>query len=343
MRKGRWIATGCCALVLALTVTFDAASTLRPADAAVAAPPLTATALASQISGASRSNSVGTIQPTLKEVLSKPAWRFVGLQQIPPACNPRVTPLIVTNPIPCTFGPASATRTVALVGASHAGMWLSALIAMANQDGFILKSFIYAGCPPVMMDFNSGLIRFDGLVVSAQSCMAWNTNVASQVNALGPDVVIVGGGTEAASSVPATFNQYTSGMSAFISRFSAPTKVILGSTTYRTSTQETARCVNSHISAVTACNALYNGLSANDPTKILLRRDQLVAAQTGAQLVPLISLTCTPSTKAKPVAVCPPVVNHRLVYTDGSHLSDSYVTYVAPVFRSLLSPVLNAS
>jgi len=41
------------------------------------------------------------------------------------------------------------------------------------------------------------------------------------------------------------------------------------------------------------------------------------------------------------VAVCPPVVNHHMVYTDGSHLSDSYVTYVAPVFRSLVLPALN--
>jgi len=342
MAKGRRIVAGCCALVLALTETRNIASRSQSANAAVAPAALSATTLASQISGASRSNSVGSIQPTLKEVLSKPAWRFVGLQQIPTACSPRATPSIVENPIPCTFGPSSANKTVVLVGASHAGMWLSAMIAMANQDGFALKSFIYAGCPPVAMDFSSGLIRFDGLVVSAQSCTAWNTNVVTQVNALHPDVVIVGGGTEAASSVPATFNQYTSGMSTFVSRFTAPRKVILGSTAYRTSTQETARCLNGHISRVTACNTIYNGFKTTDPTKILLHRDELVAAQTGAQLVPLISLTCTPSTKAKPVAVCPPVVNHRLVYTDGSHLSDSFVTYIAPVFRSLLSSSLTA-
>jgi hypothetical protein len=220
-------------------------------------------------------------------------------------------------------------------------MWLSALIAMAYQDGFRLKTFIYAGCPPVTMDFSTGLIRFDGLVVTAQSCKEWNTNVVTQVNGLNTDTVIVGGGTEASSSVAATFNQYTSSMGSFVSRLTAPTKIILGSTVYRTSTQETARCLNGHISTVTACNNLYNGFNAKDPTTLLLRRDQIVASSTGARLVPLISLTCTPSTKAKPVAVCPPVVNHHIVYTDGSHLSDSYVTYVAHVFRSLVLPALN--
>jgi hypothetical protein len=221
-------------------------------------------------------------------------------------------------------------------------MWLSALIAMAYQDGFRLKTFIYAGCPPVTMDFSTGLIRFDGLVVTAQSCKEWNTNVVTQVNGLNPDIVIVGGGTEASSSVAATFNQYTSSMASFLSRLTAPTKIILGSTVYRTSTQETARCLKDHISTVTACNNQYNGFNAKDPTTLLLRRDQIVASTTGARLVPLISLTCTPSTKAKPVAVCPPVVSHHIVYTDGSHLSDSYVTYVAPVFRSLVLPALNS-
>ena len=335
------MAVGVCTLTIAVAASVGPAVMPEPVDAAVTTTSLTATTLASQISGASRSNSVGLIQPTLKEVLSKAAWRFVGLSQLSLDCNPRVSPAIVSSPIPCTFGPPTATRTVALVGASHAGMWLSAFIAMANQDNFRLKTFIYAGCPPVMMDFTTGLIRFDGQVVSAQSCKEWNANVAGQVNALNPDVVIVGGGTEAATSVAATFNQYTSGMASFVSRFTAPTKIILGSTVFRTSAQETARCLNGHISTVTACNNLYNGFNAKDPTAILLRRDQQVATATGSRLVPLISLTCTPSIKSKPVAVCPPVVNHRLVYTDGSHLSDTYVSYVTPVFRTLLNTVLN--
>lgn len=327
-----------CAFALS-TTSMLAVGRNQEVQAAVASS-LTATTLSSQISGASRSNSVGLIQPTVKEVMATAPWKFVGLGRIPLECNPRRLPSIVTQPIPCTFGPTDASRTVVLVGASHAGMWLSAMISMANQDQFRLASFIYAGCPPVMMDFSSGLIRFDGQVVSAQSCEQWNTNVALQINALSPDVVIIGGGTEASSSVPATFNQYTAGMSSFLNRISAPTKIILGSTVYRTSTQETARCISSHISSVTACNATYNSYNAKDPTTLLLRRDQLVASATGARLVPLISLTCTPSTKAKPTAVCPPVINHRLVYTDGSHLSDSFVIYVTPVFRSAVNAAL---
>lgn len=307
---------------------------------AAPAPVLTAEQLASQISGASRSNSVGAIQPTLKEVLAKPAWTFVGLDRLDVGCNPRLATWIVDNPIPCNFGPSSATKTVVLVGASHAGMWLPALIAMAAQDKFQLKSFIYAGCPPVIMDFTTGLIKFEGLVVSAASCHAWNENVASAINALHPDAILIGGSTEAATSVPSTFTAYADAMSDFVTRLSAPKKVILGSTTMRTAGQETARCVNSHLTTVTACNAVYNGSNTNDPTMLLLRRDQLVAKSTGSRLAPLISLTCTPSTKMKPLAQCPPVVNHKLVYTDRSHLSSAYVTYVTPVFRSLVNAEL---
>lgn len=343
MRKRGWITAVSAVIVLSGSGTSWGDQQTPRASAAIGTSSLTATTLASQISGASRSNAVGLIQPALKEVLSKPPWRSVGLGQLPTYCNPRVSPLIVASPIPCTFGPTTATRTVALVGASHAGMWLSAFLAMANQDEFRLQTFIYAGCPPVSMDFSSGLVRFDGLVVSARSCEQWNTNVPEKVNALNPDVVIVGGGTEAATSAPTTFNQYTSGMTSFVNRFSAPTKIILGSTAYRTSTQEVAKCLKAHLATVTACNTTYNGSSTADPTATLLRRDHLVATATGSTLVPLISLTCTPSTKLKPVAICPPVVGHHLVYSDGCHLSDSYVTYVAPVFRSFLIAKIAAS
>ena len=328
---------------LAATGLLALASVTSTSATAVSVPPLTPTLLASQISGASRSNSVGTIQPTLTEVLSKPPWAFVGLDRLEVGCNPRLATWIVDNPIPCNFGPTNGATTVVLVGASHAGMWLPALIAMANQDKFQLKSFIYAGCPPVTMDFSTGLIKFEGLVVSAASCHTWNDNVVGAINALHPDVILVGGGTEAASSVPATFAAYATGMSEFVQQLTAPKKVILGSTTMRTASQETARCVNSHLTTVTACNTPYNGANPSDPTMLLLRRDQQVAKTANARLAPLISLTCTPSTKAKPMALCPPVVNHKLVYTDRSHLSSAYVTYVTPVFRSLVNSALTPS
>ena len=327
-----------CAFALS-TTSILAVGRNQEVQAAVATP-LTATTLSSQISGASRSNSVGLIQPTLKEVMATAPWKFNGLARIPIECNPRRIPSIVIQPVPCIFGPTGVSKTVVLVGASHAGMWLPALISMAYQDQFRLASFIYAGCPAVIMDFSSGLIQFDGSIVSAESCGQWNKNVPTQINALKPDVVIIGGGTEVSASVPVTFNQDIVGMSNFLDQVNAPTKIIVGSTVYRTSTQETARCVNSHISSVTACNATYNGFNAKDPTTLLLRRDQLVASATGARLVPLISLTCTPSTKTKPTAVCPPVINHRLVYADGSHLSDSFVIYVTPVFRSAVNAAL---
>ena len=325
---------------LAAVALLAVASVVSTSATAAPVPPLTPVLLASQISGASRSNSVGATQPTLKEFMAKPPWAFVGLDRLGVGCNPRLSTWIVDNPIPCNFGPSNGATTVVLVGASHAGMWLPALIAMANQDKFQLKSFIYAGCPPVTMDFSTGLIKFEGIVVSASSCHTWNENVVSAINALHPDVILIGGGTEAASSVPATFAAYVKGMSDFFVQLNAPEKVVLGSTTMRTASQEAARCVNSHLTTVTACNTVYNGANPLDPTVLLLRRDQQVASSANARLVPLISLTCTPSTKTKPLALCPPVVNHKIVYTDRSHLSSAYVTYVTPVFRTLVNSAL---
>lgn len=301
------------------------------------ATPVTSTSLQSQIRAGVSTKSPGTVLPSPKSVLKGPAWSFVGNTLVTNSCNPRQTPSLISQPKPCSFGNPRAKKTVVLVGASHAGMWMPAFKSMASTDFYQFKAFIYAGCPPLLVDFSSPPFDRDSKYVTATQCATWNANVATAVNALHPDAVIFAGGSQSMTSDPGVLNQWVVGMSAFINSFTVSKKIIIGSTPVLNITTEMAKCVSQNPSNVATCNTTYNSTSNTDVTKLLLDRDVQVAAATGASLVPVISLVCTPTTSATPIGTCPAVINHNLVYVDDNHLTAVFVTYVTPVFRALIN------
>lgn len=322
--------------------TLVGALLLVALPAAEGATPLTISTLQGQVRSGITAKSPGAVLPSVKSVLKGPAWTFVGNTLVTKGCNPRQTPSLITQPKPCNFGNPRAKKTVVLVGASHAGMWMPAFKSMSSTDFYQLKAFIYPGCPPLLVDFTVPPFDRDSKYVTANQCATWNANVATAINALHPDAVIVSGGSQSMTTGPGVLSQWVNGMSAFLNSFTAPKKIIIGSTPLLNITTEMAKCVNAHASNVAICNTTYNAGSNSDITKLLLDRDAQVAAATGATLVPVISLVCTPTSNSSPIATCPAVINHNLVYVDDNHLSAVFVTYITPVFRSLINVPLKS-
>ena len=325
----RLIFAGLCAISLLVVSTPSEASGT-----------LSLTTLQQQILAGTTNNAAGTVLPSVKNVMKGPAWTFVGNTLVTPACNPRQTPSLISRPKPCSFGSSKAPKTVVLVGASHAGMWMPAFKSMASTDFYQFKAFIYAGCPPLLTDFTVAPFDRDGKYVTAQDCATWNENVADAVNALHPYAVIVAGGSQSMTAQSGVLAEWVRGMTQFMNRFSATKKIIIGSTPVLNISTEMAKCIDSNPTHLTTCNTTYNSASNTDITSLLLARDTQVAAATGARLVPIMSLVCTPTSDSKPMATCPAVVNHKLVYVDDNHLTAVYVTYVTPVFRSLINIAL---
>jgi hypothetical protein len=325
-------------LVLAGLCTVSLLAVATPSEASGT---LSLATLQTQIVAGTTTNVAGTVLPSVKNVIKGPAWTFVGNTLVTPSCNPRQTPSLISHPKPCSFGSSKATKTVVLVGASHAGMWMPAFKSMASTDFYQFKAFIYAGCPPLLTDFTVSPFDRDGKYVTAEDCAMWNQNVADAVNALHPYAVIVTGGSQSMTTQSGVLAEWVRGMTQFINRFDATKKIIIGSTPVLNISTEMAKCVDSNTKHATTCNTTYNSASNSDITSLLLARDSQVAAATGARLVPAMSLVCTPTSDAKPVATCPAVVNHKLVYVDDNHLTAVYVTYVMPVFRTLINVALN--
>jgi peptidoglycan/LPS O-acetylase OafA/YrhL len=89
----------------------------------------------------------------------------------------------VTHNKLCAMADATATRTIVVFGDSHAAMWMPGVLATAKRNGWKVYPLIKIGCTPtaVVPEFR------------AAQCLDWFHQAVQQLNALDPDLVIVGG------------------------------------------------------------------------------------------------------------------------------------------------------
>lgn len=87
--------------------------------------------------------------------------------------------------INCTYGDASATKTIALAGGSHAEHWITALDELGKQHHFKVVTYLKMGCPlttekmPLVMGDNRPYPK----------CRQWNDLVMAKLIADHPDFV----------------------------------------------------------------------------------------------------------------------------------------------------------
>ncbi|WP_006246954.1 acyltransferase family protein [Mycolicibacterium tusciae] len=87
--------------------------------------------------------------------------------------------------ITCNYGDASATRTIALAGGSHAEHWISALDLLGRMHNFKVVTYLKMGCPlttdevPLVMGDNRPYPK----------CHEWNERVMDKIVADRPDYV----------------------------------------------------------------------------------------------------------------------------------------------------------
>jgi len=85
--------------------------------------------------------------------------------------------------INCTYGDASATRTIALAGGSHAEHWITALDLLGRQHNFKVVTYLKMGCPlttekmPLVMGDNRPY----------PECRVWNERVMARLIKDHPD------------------------------------------------------------------------------------------------------------------------------------------------------------
>lgn len=118
-----------------------------------------------------------------------------------PSLDPQPSPLMVTQDFPETstdgfmsnfedpgihvgvYGDPNAKRTIALIGGSHAEMWISALHLLGQRNHFKVTTYLKMGCP-----MSTELVPKQNGVPYPQ-CHAWVMDVMKKVKADKPDAV----------------------------------------------------------------------------------------------------------------------------------------------------------
>ncbi|MGY1719497.1 acyltransferase family protein [Blastococcus sp. SYSU DS0552] len=225
----------------------------------------------------------------------------------------------VVTPGPCQFGDGSASRTVMLLGDSHAAQWFPALDRLAADDGWRFISLTKSACPSIDV-----LVPNDSLGRPYTECQAWNDAVVSRVHAEQPDVVVLSNFAAKyielqAQASPAPWTQALQG---FIERLPERTQVvILGDTPAWE--QSPVDCLSAHITGPGACSRAVGELIDEE-----IQAGEAALAGGRVTFAPTFEWVCD--------GTCPALGGNVVVYRDQHHLTATMAALLVDRIRSVV-------
>jgi peptidoglycan/LPS O-acetylase OafA/YrhL len=227
----------------------------------------------------------------------------------------------VRQPV-CTYGPATATRTVVLLGDSHALQWFPAVEDLAARNGWRLVSLTRSSCTPAPVAVvNAKLHR------RYVECDAWRSGALSRIDRLRPDLVLVTSKTNYPGMLagrPADPDRLW--REAWARLFAAlradAGRVVLLSDT-PTLSRDPLDCLTTR--DVADC--------AEPPGIVLRDPDWRAGAESVARRAGVAVVDPTPWLCARR---CPLIVGDLLVYRDNNHLTSAYAASLSPLLRRAL-------
>ena len=223
----------------------------------------------------------------------------------------------------CVLGDPNASRTVAVVGDSHAAMWLPALDEIGRREHLKIVRFILVSCAPYRVVQPSPHL-------DQQTCDSFRDWTLSELTALQPDTIILGargylflkqqGADDVASQWQRGVTETATAMRPLTQHL-----ILLSDTPARTDPLD---CVTDPESSESSCAGSPTG-SEIDSNKVT--REAGEAA--GGHFVDVSPLVCTADE-------CPLFVGGDVLYRDGSHLTITWVKHVNRALEQLLRPLV---
>lgn len=238
----------------------------------------------------------------------------------------------------CSYGASAeeATRTVALVGDSHAEQWLPAFVAAAEAGGWRLLVAAKSSCPFSGAERTEPALSSEVLAEMRAGCLSWNREVlallAEQpsidtvvVSARGRNPVVAPDGERWQDVAAAAYAERWAVIPATVEHI-----VVLRDTP--TMADDVLTCVRDEADPGSAC--------ARDRTDALVDDPQFDAAvASDDRRVRPLDLTdglCAPDE-------CSPVIGDVLAYRDSHHLSWVYAATLGPAVRDALDGLPDAA
>lgn len=209
----------------------------------------------------------------------------------------------------CQLGVASGTKSVVLFGNSHGAMWSPAVQYAARQAGWRYYPLVHEACGfEVMIDRGNHW-------GPNNICSVWYRQALVDLKRLRPSVLVLGTYTGDPNWAPSE----TAILKAFAPYVGE--EIVLGDTT---KIPNPAGCLLK--SGATQGSCLWP-VSATRAANTTLASQ--VAARTGAQFVDVTPWFCD-------TQLCPSLINDIVPFTDGSHLTAPYSTYLGPAMAQAL-------
>ncbi|MBB5911939.1 peptidoglycan/LPS O-acetylase OafA/YrhL [Nocardia transvalensis] len=105
----------------------------------------------------------------------------------PPTVDGCIADWDTRDVVTCSYGDQTATRTLALVGSSHAEHWLPALQVLAERRSFRIQVYLKMGCPLTLSDD----VTYKGEPIP--DCRDWSREVIDRLGADRPDWIFTTG------------------------------------------------------------------------------------------------------------------------------------------------------
>ncbi len=211
----------------------------------------------------------------------------------------------------CVFGDPSGTKTMALYGDSHAGMWFQAINQIARRVHWKLVFVGKGSCPAGLLTVRNppGWGTPGGPFVECNNFHQWAIN---RINQLRPDLLVVSQEHQSnVKGVPFSANQWRKGLADTFGKLTIPRSniVVIGNVPHLPVSGPV--CLSQHQTDVQQCSA------APDPeTKRYNAADQEAATSVGGRYIDVTPWFCS--------TTCTAVVGKYEVYINKGHVTRVY-------------------
>jgi hypothetical protein len=221
---------------------------------------------------------------------------------------------------PCDYGDPNGARSMVLFGDSHADAWLPAVEQIAGNNGYRLFSRTKAACPAVDI-----LVRDGDLGREYTECETWRRQVMDEISTLDPAVVVLTGSAGVGNQSPADWARATTRtVSAFAEQ--GIRVVYIMDTPRRPSDEPGPDCVAANLDDVSKC---ITPQAEAQPFGGITTAISTAVVRSGGVIIDPTSWFCADDQ-------CPAVIGNYLVYRDQSHVTASYMRFLAPELEQLL-------
>lgn len=234
--------------------------------------------------------------------------------------------------VTCSFGSTEPIAEIALVGNSHAGHWLPALEALAAEHKWRITTFLANRCALSAVEQ-----KFDTSAHTA-NCASWVTQVTREVSARKLDAVVLSNRI----SLPAVDSPAEVSAAAYLAGYRVVLAAWKRAGVPVLAVRDTPAPGDAGAGSVPDCLALNDEdfEPCSGSRRQWLPADPIVPAIDAAHSPSMDSVDLTDHV-CGPV-ICDAVVGGVVVYFDGSHMTKTYATTLAPYLYPPLRRLMRA-